>query len=407
MRQRLTSTNSANGRLHLSGVLVAALLGLVATSGTASAQVATVREIVDLLVTNQSVQTGDFVKDRAAAEAASAALGQALLVSLTTLPTGASSAGFTYRFNPSLGTLERTTTNFGPSFVERAVTSGKGRVAFGTTWQYASFTRLDDRRLHDEGLVTTANRFLDEADAFDVERLTLAVRSQIVTGSATVGVTDRLDVAVAVPFVWLDLDGTRTDTYRGSSFLQAQATASSTGFGDVAVRAKYHFFDRGGARLAAAGEVVLPTGREEDLLGTGRSATRVMAIASVEREYVGLHANVGLGFGGVSDEITYAAAITVAPAPRVTVAAEFTGRHLGDIGRISEISAPHPSIAGIETVRLSAGELGMDVVNAGGSFKWNVGGAWLVKASVLMPATSAGLTSRARTTVGIDYAFGQ
>jgi hypothetical protein len=26
---------------------------------------------------------------------------------------------------------------------------------------------------------------------------------------------------------------------------------------------------------------------------------------------------------------------------------------------------------------------------------------------VLMPGTSAGLTSRARTTVGIDYAFGQ
>jgi hypothetical protein len=330
-----------------------------------------------------------------------------LLVSLTTLPTGASSAGFTYRFNPSLGTLERTTTNFGPSFVERAVTSGKGRVAFGTTWQYASFTRLDDRRLRDEGLVTTANRFVDEADAFDVERLTLALRSQIVTGSATVGVTDRLDVAVAVPFVWLDLEGTRTDTYRGSSFLQAQATATSSGFGDVALRAKYHFFDRGGARLAAAGEVVLPTGREEDLLGAGRSATRFMAVASFEREFVGVHANMGLGFGGVSDEITYAAALTVAPAPRITVAAEFTGRHLGDIGRISEIAAPHPLIAGVETVRLSAGALGMDVVNAGGSFKWNVGGAWLVKASVLMPGTSAGLTSRARTTVGIDYAFGQ
>ena len=107
--------------------------------------------------------------------------------------------------------------------------------------------------------------------------------------------TDRLDVAVAVPFVWLDLEGTRTDTYRGSSFLQAQATASSSGFGDVAVRAKYHFFDRGGARLAAAGEIVLPTGREEDLLGAGRSATRVMAMASLEREYVGLHANIGIG----------------------------------------------------------------------------------------------------------------
>ena len=308
MRPKSIWTSSPHSRARVWRVLFGAGLLLTVTSGAAFAQVATVREIVDLLVTNQSVQTGDFVKDRAAADAASAALGQALLVSLTTLPTGASSAGFTYRFNPSLGTLERTTTSFGPSFVERAVTSGPGRVAFGTTWQYASFTRLDDRRLHDEGLVTTANRFLDEAEAFDVERLTLALQSRIVTGSATVGITDRLDVAVAVPFVWLDLEGTRTDTYRGSSFLQAQATASSSGFGDVAVRAKYHFFDRGGARLAAAGEIVLPTGREEDLLGAGppRLASWRWRPSSVSTCV--MHANIGMGFGGVSDEITYAAA---------------------------------------------------------------------------------------------------
>jgi hypothetical protein len=403
MRPRSSSSSSCRG---LRSLCAAALL-LAAASGAASAQVATVHDIVDLLVTNQSVQTGDFVKDRAAAEAASAALGETLLVSRATLPTGSSSAGFTYRFNPSLGTLERTTTNFGPSFVERAVTSGKGRAAFGATWQYASFTRLDNRDLQDEGLVTTANRFVDEPAPFDVERLTLSLRSRMVTGFGTVGVTDRLDVAVAVPFVWLDLEGTRIDTYRGTSVLQAQATASASGFGDVAVRAKYHFLDRGGARLAAAGEVLLPTGREQDLLGAGRTATRVMAVASMEREYVGVHANFGFGFGGVSDEITYAAALTVAPAPRVTVAAELIGRHLSDIGRISEVTAPHPLIAGVETVRLSAGDLGMDAVNAGGSFKWNVGGAWLVRASVLMPGTTAGLTSRVRTTVGVDYAFGQ
>jgi hypothetical protein len=216
--------------------MAAAGLLLLVAPGVVSAQVVTMRDVVDLLVTNQSVQTGDFVKDQAAADAASAALGQALLVSLTTLPTSASSAGFTYRFNPSLGTLERTTTSFGPSFVERAVTSGSGRVVFGTTWQYTSFTRLDGRDLQDEGLVTTANWFRDEPTPFDVERLTFTLRSNIVTGFATVGLTDHIDLAVAVPYVWLDLDGTRIDTYRGSSFLQAQATASSTGFGDVAVR---------------------------------------------------------------------------------------------------------------------------------------------------------------------------
>ena len=406
MRSRSTSTSSSVG-IRGARMAAAGLLLLVAP-GVVSAQVVTMRDVVDLLVTNQSVQTGDFVKDQAAADAASAALGQALLVSLTTLPTSASSAGFTYRFNPSLGTLERTTTSFGPSFVERAVTSGSGRVVFGTTWQYTSFTRLDGRDLQDEGLVTTANRFRDEPAPFDVERLTFTLRSNIVTGFATVGLTDHIDLAVAVPYVWLDLDGTRIDTYRGSSFLQAQATASSTGFGDVAVRGKYHFLDRGALRLAAAGEVTLPTGREEDFLGAGRAATRVMGVASIEHEYVGLHGTFGVGWGGVSDEIDYAAALTLAAAPRVTIAAELTGRHLADIGRIGEITAPHPTIGGVDTVRLSAGgALGMEVVNAGASFKWNVGSTWLLKASVLMPATSAGLTSRARATFGLDYAFGQ
>jgi hypothetical protein len=404
-----SSTPSSRAAPPCCGVALAACLWLAIAPADAFAQgsTATIRDIVDLLVTNQSVQTGDFVKDRAAAEAASAALGQALLVSLATLPTGSSSAGFTYRFNPALGTLERTTTNFGPSFVERAITSGKGRIAFGTTWQYASFTRLDNVQLQKEGLVTTANRFLDEPAPFDVERLTIALRSRIATGFAAVGVTDRLDVSVAVPFVWFDLDGTRNDTYRGTSYLQAQATASTSGFGDISVRAKYHFFDRGGAQLAAAGEVVLPTGREEDLLGAGRTATRMMAVASIEREYVGVHGNLGVGFGGVSDEISYGAALTIAPAPRVTFAAEFTGKHLADIGRITEVSAAHPLISGVETMRLSAGDLGMEVVNAGGSFKWNPGGTWLIRGSVLMPGTSAGLTSRARATFGIDYAFGQ
>ena len=85
MRARSSSTSNPIGMCGLR-IAVAGLLLLVAP-GVATAQVVTMRDVVDLLVTNQSVQTGDFVKDRAAADAASAALGQALLVSLTTLPT--------------------------------------------------------------------------------------------------------------------------------------------------------------------------------------------------------------------------------------------------------------------------------------------------------------------------------
>ena len=379
---------------------------VAAAGGTASAQEATMRDIVDLLVTNQSVQTGDFVKDRAAADAASAALSQALLVSLSTLPTSASSAGFTYRFNPALGTLERTTTSFGPSFVERAVTTGRGRMALGATWQYGRFTRLDGRDLDDGTLVTTANRFLDEPAAFDVETLSLELSSSIITGFATVGVTDRFDLAVAVPFMQLDLEGERVDTYRGASFTQAASTATTSGFGDVAIRGKYAVHDRGTGRLAAVGEFRLPTGREQDLLGAGRTTTRLMAVASLEGEMVAVHGNLGWVWGGVADEFTYGGALTMATSPRVTVAAELFGRHLGDVGRIGEITAPHPLISGVETVRLGAESLGLHVVSAGASFKWNVGGPYLLKGSVLMPATDAGLTSRLRATIGIDYAFG-
>src|SRR5512132_1935739 len=98
MQRKSSSRSSARVR-HLLTFAGALALGLAPDA--ASAQVATMHDVVDLLVTNQSVQTGDFVKDRAAADAASAALGQALLVSLATLPTSSSSAGFTYRFNPS------------------------------------------------------------------------------------------------------------------------------------------------------------------------------------------------------------------------------------------------------------------------------------------------------------------
>jgi hypothetical protein len=38
-------------------------------------------------------------------------------------------------------------------------------------------------------------------------------------------VTDRLDVGVAIPFIWLDLSGERINTYRGSEFVQAQGWA--------------------------------------------------------------------------------------------------------------------------------------------------------------------------------------
>jgi hypothetical protein len=385
----------------------AALAFCLLAAPPASAQAVHVADVVRFLVTNQSVDTGEAGRDRAAAAAGGDRIGRALLAAVSTLPTSASSAGFVYRFTPALGTLERTSVSFGPDVVERASTSGRGRVALGATWQYRSFGQLDGRDLGQSTLVTTANRFVDESQPFDVETLELHVRSTIATGFASVGVTDRLDVGVAVPFVWLDVDGVRTDTYRGTSVTQASANASSSGFGDVAVRGKYRLAGGGPAALAVAGEWRLPTGRPEDLLGAGSAAGRVFLVLSSEQGRVGAHGNVGFGWGGISDDVVFAGALTFAPAARLTLAGEFTGRRVGDVGHIVDVTAPHPVIPGIETTRLAAETGGTSVVLAGGSLKWNVADTWLVKASVLLPATNAGLTSHTTLTLGLDYALGQ
>src|SRR5580765_2921907 len=122
-----------------------------------------VSDVLTFLVTNQSVQTGNVARDRNAAQATSDTIGRALLANLATLPAPSTSAAFQYRLNPELGTVERATQTFGPSFVERAQTAGRHQVSFGLAFQYLRFDTLDGRSLRDGSLVTTANKFSDEA----------------------------------------------------------------------------------------------------------------------------------------------------------------------------------------------------------------------------------------------------
>ena len=74
--------------------------------------------------------------------------------------------------------------------------------------------------------MTTANQFIDESSPFDVDRLILNMDASVVTLAGTVGITDELEVAVAVPIVSLHVDGSRVNAYRGRTFTQADARAA-------------------------------------------------------------------------------------------------------------------------------------------------------------------------------------
>jgi hypothetical protein len=371
----------------------------------AQAQV-TMRDALSFLLTNRSVTTGDFVRDEEAAARTADAIGDFLLLELATLPITSSGGGFSYRLDPVLGAMRRASASFGPFFAERSLTIGRARASFGVNYQSAIFDRIDDRSLRDGTLVSTASVLASERDPFDVETVTLRIRTDTFTPVVNVGLTDRLDVSGALPFVRLGLSGQRLDTYRGQSFVQALASASATGFGDLVLRAKYNVFEASRGGIALGAETRLPTGDEEQLLGAGEMSIKPRATASIESDRVGLHADVGYAFGGLTDEFDYGAAVTIVAAPRLTFVAEIAGRRLAAAGRLADIVEPHPRIANVSTIRLTSIEQATSRVLAVGGVKWNVGGDFLLSANVRRPLGTAGLNPRWVAAVSVDYSIG-
>lgn len=386
-------------------------IGIALHASPANAQSATnvtVERILEILVLNRGVETEDFDKDLAAAEATRATVTRSILASVATTPVGSPSGGFTYRLNPELGTVERASDTFGPLYLERALTAGAGQASFGFSFQYTAFTSLDGNDLRDGELVTVANQFRDEATPFDVERLSLNISSWTSTLAANVGLTDRFDVSVSVPMVRLNINGSRVSEYRGKSLLQARATATATGIADIAVRGKVRLTPAASAAaVAAAVETRLPTGREEDLLGAGELTVRVLGIASYEASHAGVYGNVAFGAGGLGRELSYGGGVSVSPAPRLTLVGELMLRQLADLQGIEAVVAPHPRIPGVDTTRLMpSGEDELTGFSAFG-FKWNVASGWLVQTHVLVPVSSNGLTAKFTPAFAIDYSFGR
>jgi hypothetical protein len=386
------------------------MLGLVAAATftaprQASAQ--TLTDVLSFLLINRSIPTDDFVRDGAAAAATRDAFSNFLQTELGTLPVSSSSGGFTYRFDPGLGTTVRSSNSFGPFFTERSLTLGAGETSVGVTYQHARYREIDGRNLSDGTLVATASRLQNETQPFDAETLTLGLRSDTMTLQGTVGVTDRLDVGAALPLIRLALDGQRVDTYRGRSSVQAVASGTSTGPGDLILRTKYNLVRQGASGLALGAEARLPTGDEQNLLGSGNTTITPRAIVSYEGSRAAVHGTAGYTFGGASDEVNLTGAGTFVAAPRLTLLGELIGRHVSSEGHLIETTAPHPTLAGVETIRLSTiAEPTTHLLMVAG-FKWNVGSAWLLNGTVSRPLTDVGLTTGWTPTFSVDYQFGR
>lgn len=361
---------------------------------------------------------------------------QQIVTQLATFPIGSSSGGFSFTFDPTLGTFERATQSFGPAFAERALTNGKGKLTFGVNTQYSNYSSFEGQNL-DNGDVKFYLRHEDSGGLFfegDLVEAALALdlSSSTTTAFANYGVTDRFDVAVAVPIVRVSMNARinaevlpfATPNIPGIHvFPNGQKTSSfassgnASGLGDILVRSKYRFLDAAGGGLAAGVDLRLPTGDDDNLLGTGATAITGTLIGSTTIGRIAPHFNVGFtksSSGDIvdaPDEFGYRFGAEFVASPKITLATTFIGRTLIDAGRLELTRTSWdfrnnlgvPGNASFDEYALRGGSLNLATLAMG--TKVNVVGNVLLSANLLVALSSAGVTARVTPVFGIDYSF--
>jgi hypothetical protein len=359
---------------------------------------------LSILLTEQRA-VSDFVPDVEAANQTFATVAGLFGVELATLPVAASSGGFVYRLNRSLGLVERASDGFGPFFTERTLRNSRGQVSVGITYQFAQFSSLQGADLREGTFPTNAARSGGSGEPFSVDTLDLDLESRTTMLFGSYGVTDRLAVGLSIPISTVRFSGERVRTVNNLSALQSAQSGSATGLGDIAVNARYLAVGTGLRGVSVGADIRFPTGRAEDLLGAGEATERFLGIGTWEEGHLAINVNGGFGVGGLSREVFWGTATTLAPTPRVTIVGEVMGRWLSELSRVSDVYQPHPLLPGVETMRWLSLDPGIHTVFIVTGAKWNVGGTWLLNTNMLIRVTDAGLRARVTPAISLDYAF--
>jgi hypothetical protein len=346
---------------------------------------------------------------------------------LSSFPLAAASGGFTWTFDTASGAAMRTSNSFGPIFGERPLTIGRNRLNVGANFQRVTFDHLEERSLRGGDIVS----YLSVPFFFDYfyfeNALDLKLTTETLNVFATYGVTDRMDVGVAIPINRVDVEAKLTARFGLASsgldeeFVPVDFSESGTasGVGDVVIRAKFNIFTGETWGVAESVDVRLPTGDELNLLGIAGPQVKLTFIAASALGQLSPHANLAYTISGASpsatdpntyvfeprEEINYAAGADLALSPRATVAADVVGRVMRRAGTMTWGPAFEEAqftqyqqfdFTDRRDLHLLLGSVGLKV----NPFK-----TMLFTANVLFPLTKNGLTDRLTWMAGVDYSF--
>jgi hypothetical protein len=363
----------------------------------------------------------------------------ALASQIVNVPLPSPASGFTYEFDPSLGVFTRSTQSFGPILSERADTIGGKKFSFGFTYQQFTFDTIEGLDLdsvpavftHDsaelrggrEDLVTTVNSINAKVNQF--------------TTFLTYGITDRLDLSIAIPVVSNDMTVRSDATIRRIGTVDPQvhfyrqedgslgnerlftAFGSATGLGDLTLRIKAVIARGSSNGLALALDLRAPTGDEENLLGAGAAGVAPRLIWSARAGAFSPHINLGYQWNGKStlagnpttgesgelpDQALYTVGADFSLGSRFTFVVDLLGQYVIDSPRVS-VQDFHALDGKSVFQTLAFTKDSFNTLSGAMGFKLNVVESLLVDFNLLFNIDENGLRDKVTPLAGIEYAF--
>ena len=118
-----------------------------------------------------------------------------------------------------------------------------------------------------------------------------------------------------------------------------------------------------------------------------------------------LHGNASILTGGISSEFDFAGALSVALHPRVTLSGETLVRRVTDLHALDLVSAPHPTLIGVDTFRLAPAVDPQTLALVVTGIKWNVAHTLVIGGHLNWSLLHRGLTAPLTPTLALEYAF--
>jgi hypothetical protein len=368
----------------------------------------------------------------------------ALTSQLAAVPLPSPASGFTYQFNSETGTFVRSTSSFGPILSERGETIGRGRLAFGFSYQFISFDHLDDVPLVAVPAVFTHDNFEAGGGRSDVVFTQNTIKADVgqFTGALTYGVSDRVDLALVVPIISTHLSmvsnariqrvGTGTNNtihyFRNAAGIDGRgdttqffAEGSASGVGDIVFRVKSTVMKEKDRAFAVGMDARLPTGDERNLLGAGALGIRGFGAFSMSMARFAPHVNLAYQWNGSSvlagdvasgqeadlpDQFLWAMGTDYSINERLSIVLDLLGRRVIDSPRLSIYNFAAEGPAGSVVLPDVRFEDASYWVNSGAvGFKANVAPRLLVNFNLRFHMNGGGLSDRISPLLAMEWGF--